>query len=504
MSTPFDLLPPELWEVVFSLTPLDKSLLTLALVCHAFNRRCIHHYLRRCTVKRLSLDDVLSEERLVLGSKSTTALTLLAAPETLVAEELSYRDTTYKPDVLLRNLTRLATVVRRAPNLRVLSVKFEMDVLPSDPNDEQERILEVLFEIISTFTKTAHQTEASRASAVVLAEPGTMFSCPLAEVAKWARDKPIVPFEARVLPWWCCLQARPGKLQPKPLEELKSVEIRFSEATNSNLISFNKEQIHLLRFQHVRLEIPCHETILQHAQLPKLREILLGRPLDPIHFRTFLANHPRLRTIEHTSNFVTRQVPTTTNPERPLVDPPLAHPNLTRLRTRCITTYGHHLSIVSGLVHSPKLDVLEYILDDANGPAEHARFIADLHALSARSKPIDLVLILPGFAFMDADWIPAKTRTSILVRWTTEPAAIAAAHELHCVRRLYLTVQSVMTGQKVVRWLRNLPALQQLSIGFWRGGDRVDLFRPHTPAQRAFISETRASLPYVQVITPGM
>ncbi|KAF7318688.1 hypothetical protein HMN09_00380500 [Mycena chlorophos] len=489
--TPFDLLPPELWELIFSLTPLDKSLLTLALVCHAFNRRCIHHYLRRCTVKRLSLDDVLSEEQLVLGSKSTAALTLLASEETLVAEELSYRDTTYKTDVLLRNLTRLATVVRRAPKLRVLSVKLALDVLASDPNDEQEQILDVLFGIISTFTKTAHQTETSRASAVVLAEPGTMFSCPLAEVAKWVRDKPIVPFEARVLPWWCCLQARPGKLQPKPLEELNSVEIRFTETTASNLISFNKEQIHLLRFQH-------------DAQLPKLREILLGRPLDPSHFRTFLSNHPRLRTIEHTSNFVTRQVPSTTNPERPLVDPPFAHPNLTRLRTRCITTYGHHLSIVAGLVHSPKLEVLEYILDDANGPAEHARFIADLHALSARSKPIDLVLHLPGFAFMDANWIPAKTRTSILVRWTTEPAAIAAARELHCVRHVYLTVQSVMTGHKVVQWLRNFPALERLRVGFWRGGDKMDFFCPYTPVQRAFIAETRASLPYVHVTTPAI
>lgn len=57
MAAALELLPAELWDIVFDLGLSNDDLLSLAQVCHTFNGFCIARYLMRHGV---SLDALLS------------------------------------------------------------------------------------------------------------------------------------------------------------------------------------------------------------------------------------------------------------------------------------------------------------------------------------------------------------------------------------------------------------------------------------------------------------
>ena len=101
----------------------NRDLLGLASTCTLFNRRCLHIYLSR---HNLSLDSLLSGKRASLPREAPIALALHCTPEPLPFEELSCDnlDVYESPWPLVC----LDSIIRRCPNLRLLSFSFEVDV----------------------------------------------------------------------------------------------------------------------------------------------------------------------------------------------------------------------------------------------------------------------------------------------------------------------------------------------------------------------------------------
>ncbi|KAJ7909250.1 hypothetical protein B0H13DRAFT_2330545 [Mycena leptocephala] len=338
---------------------------------------------------------------------------------------------------------------------------------------------------------TGLSTTAKRAAGPVFIFSGyRIFSCQPQDIAGWNLD--LFQFSPAVGPRGLIKRARrilnlnwnnplkhcfwiPTNIQ---LHTQKKLTVSaLSELRSATLESFADEGLSLPSFTILDLS-----AVIARILLPNLRRITIGiATIDPSALRLFLSRHPTIERLEYDGSEGDSE-------HRPLVDPPLAHPGLTKIQNTVSGTASMG-RVVSGLNTSPNLRTFSFACSAILSLANHARFLVNLRQISLRT--IDTILTL---SFRDD---PSKSVEGSL--WCSGEEACNVAKALHCIRSVDIYCCSVEIGLSALPWLALLPAV--LNVNFrihikWITQPRPTDEGPESEEVK-FVEQARAALPHV-------
>ncbi|KAJ7055719.1 hypothetical protein C8F01DRAFT_1234241 [Mycena amicta] len=520
MSSALDVLPAELWDIIFNLHPCNEMLLSLATVCRAFNERCIRIHFKQLGV---SLDDLLNGERAHLVADSLIALSLYFPCAALPMHELicvgldAQRACSF--------IACLNNVVLRSPELKFLSVSFNGDLYRIPPR-KREIALAMLCSVVSGLTERVGPTP------VFVRTQFSTFSCKAGDMSNWnlhrysfnaptARHRSWLgalrtDTEMRKVPYFTTTRLHDGTTERvSTLRQLSSIEVQLTSIPSGSFVTFDASFITSLTINcpPTPARITCLEAMLAYAQLPNLTYLYLftHRPSDPALLRRFLVCSPNLHLLQyvclekgHNSNTAIL----------PLVEPPLAHPSLTHLQTRIAPWDQQPRSIVAGLASSPNIEAFKFSLESFILPVQANRLLHDLHCVAARTSTNRVTLNL---AFTPL-WCQFKlwekerySRRYSALDWTDDPSAMDVARRMQNVCTAHISHHSVVEARRLLKWLAVLPDVTQVmfvlrikaTTGRWYSRKELSSSELRA-AEEGFLKEAREALPHVASVFCSM
>ncbi|KAJ7825355.1 hypothetical protein B0H14DRAFT_3468547 [Mycena olivaceomarginata] len=335
LASPGDILPVELWELIFRHIELDPELLRLARVCSTFNAVSIRLLLAR----HGQAQDVFDSPSLQLSVHTLPALylSLQSLSATRVACSLDRAKTRW-------NIHLLDALLTRTPNLRRLDLEFDHDL--------RGRVFIFLGDKILSWWPRG----------VVSSDRGTT-----TKTGAWVK---------RIRERFGRTKSTTGKIPDTGLLSLRAVSIQ--------LVKGDKDPP--CRLYGVNIPAVDIDSALVHVALPSLRRVVIRtNKANPTALRTFLANHPQVSDITYD---VPDEVLTSTHK---LIDPPLAHPTLALFTSATDVLGSAHL--LCGLQDSPNL--YEFTFSFPGGtltPERLALLLEDLRLVAARTRDTKLTL----------------------------------------------------------------------------------------------------------------
>ncbi|KAJ7055691.1 hypothetical protein C8F01DRAFT_1157334 [Mycena amicta] len=527
MSSALDVLPAELWDIIFNLHPCNEMLLSLATVCRAFNERCIRIHFTQLGV---SLDDLLNGECVHLVADSLVALSLYSPCTALPMHELICVE--LDAQQACRFIACLDNVVLRSPELKFLSVSFNSDLFKI-PFRKRKIALPMLCSVVSGLTErvgptpvfvcTRFSTFSCRAGDISdWSLPHYRFNAPTANSRSWlgargtAADEDET--EIRPAPFLTPTRLHDGTTERVPaLRQLSSIEVQLTGSPSGSFVTFDASFITSLTINcpPTPARITCLEAMLAYAQLPNLTYLYLftHRPSDPALLRRFLMCSPNLHQLQYVCLEKGHSSNTTI---LPLVEPPLAHPSLTHLQTRIAPWDQQPRSIVAGLASSPNIEAFKFSLESFILPVQANRLLHDLNCIAARTStnPVTLNLVLTRSWHQFKLWDKERYRKRCsALNWVDDPLAMDIAGRMQHVCSVDMWFQSIVDARRLLTWLAALPDLTRVSFtlriqttaGRWysRQTRKLSLSELRA-AQDGFLKEAREALPHVASVFCSM
>ncbi|KAJ7055711.1 hypothetical protein C8F01DRAFT_1373243 [Mycena amicta] len=511
-----DVLPAELWDIIFNLHPCNEMLLSLATVCRAFNERCIRIHF---TQRGASLDDLFNGERVHLVADSLIALSLYSPCATFPMHELICVQ--LDAQRACRFIACLDNVVLRSPELKFLSVSFDSD-LYRIPLRRREFALTMLCCVVSGLTERVGPTP------VFICTRYNTFSCKAGDISKWNLHN--YSFNTPTASSWLGA-LRPTTERPKvphrtrtrlhggttekvaPLSQLKSVQVQLTGSPSGSFVTFDASFI--TSVNEVLPPTPAHtasvEAMLAQAQLPSLRSLILHvySPLaDPTALRRFLVSSTNLQYLEYACFAKEQSMGPAVSP---LIDPPLAHLGLVYVRT-CISPRGKQ-SPVAGLASSPNIETFEFSIETFEFslesfilPVQANHLLHDLGCIAVRTstQPVTLRLMFTDSWRAFKLWEKERySRRCPALNWVDDPSAMDIAQRMQHVCSVDIWLQSVVEARRLLTWLAALPDATQVTFhinlgntGRWYLRRKLSLSEV-SAVEDALITEAQGALPHV-------
>ncbi|KAF7300138.1 F-box domain-containing protein [Mycena kentingensis (nom. inval.)] len=526
-----DILPYELWEIIFRQEHTASELLGCAKLCHCFNELCLRIYLegRGWTPEKLFAAEIpaISEDILPVLALYNPARPL--AVRKFACTLPGSMHTKQRIAALGSLVGSLASVVSRATKLEELSVTFAYDIIANARRVQDGRkILRALCGVLSAATKRVN-------GPVYVLTDGAIHSCRPQDIAGWKLERfqynPLAGKGQDVSPsssgpWSVDTRLHTGKTaQVRPLRCITSLSLRVSGDGGHSILILDPRSISYISLRDDAFPL---DPILASLSLPSLRTVNVhSATIDPRGLRTLLVNHPGVVRMEYHTSPPSPGVP------RPLIEPPLAHPGLIELAT--IASAGR---LIPALIDSPHLRVLSYSLPAFLPLTKSDAFLADLRAIAARTPAQDDSDATPAphaSRFIASDRENRLTlKLSFYERrqywlWNSHrlkasnPALAFASHPrlpdivagLDTVRAVYLTFWSMHAAQRAIPFLALFPANSLEDVDFGLEGVKDSVQYQHAPWSRKskkehtltfkdmerFLDGVRRQLPGVKSVT---
>ncbi|KAJ6537992.1 hypothetical protein B0H19DRAFT_1382599 [Mycena capillaripes] len=478
-----DLLPMELWELVFE-SLLDEDLLVAARVCSAWNDRCVRMFLLRSGFSRLE-----STTGLILDSHELPALQLSLIP-------LPLRTLACRPwgSVLMRDLRCIQDFVSRSRDIEQLNLTFCC-------NFTRIHVAHGL----SCSAMRAEFCDVLRAMAQKTSGPLIMISnseiylVDHQDLAKWwprqreyrslsnLQRLPLIKKVRTVLTRrtprsdFSLLVGQRGKKQAFVcLSSVHTVEMRSVHPGSSpqvlppfTLLTFDeKTQYKLVIGWHSSadpwISSERLNTVLPYVHLPALETIRIGVVLDPMAFTQFLAAHDRIREIQ-LERGAPAHVP---RADEMLTSAPVALPNLTRV----LCTAAADLALLLNSVHPPP-NLTGVTIDFACAtPSDALAFKRALRRLSLHTGDVVLCLDLRTSACTGPGWPDSDDRL--------------IASVLYCVGRLCIEFSAEDDVRSLLPWAACLSRLRSLHM----------VCRKTIRQTSSLLQEAKEALPWVSEV----
>ncbi|KAJ7060427.1 hypothetical protein C8F01DRAFT_1231641 [Mycena amicta] len=355
------LLPVELWEHILYHVPSTEDLLTrLASVCTLYNELCIRICLER---QGVSTED-LQKPILHLSGAIIRPICLLPRTYTFPARQVnSHVDPTQIPS----EVRRLVGTLERCVSLEALSIPLQSDPFqvsrPSRPP------------VLSGLCKLLSEVAARNSAPVFVLVGQDRFSCMPVDISLWKLHEfefnPPSPdpvyFGALSYTWTRLHTGNATRAQR--LTSLESVDLTLVEKSASqralSLLTLNRASITQLVLGRPKEFVPYLTSMLWHISLPNLRDLnIYTDKINPAALHYFLVHHPLIENVDFA-------LPSNDNAiSNPLLDAPLAHPNIVSLFARAKVGPCAH-PIIRFLCASPKIRTFGFALDPF-GPTSHA------------------------------------------------------------------------------------------------------------------------------------
>ncbi|KAF7313075.1 hypothetical protein MKEN_00993000 [Mycena kentingensis (nom. inval.)] len=489
MSRYRPVLPPELWDLIFSYLP-NTVLLSLGIVSRLFNERCIRLYLVRSGCDK-RIDELLDNSGVSLSTGAVRALAHCISSHPFPFNNISC-EMQFDTSNPLVPLYALMKVMKRCPKLDELFISFPMvDIFSLPHRGAPTHTVRLLAHTIAQMLRSAP------GGPTLVVGANAMFSCAAYDVSGWSQYNLRSPIptrrgdiysserinndeDASGPPYLTFLRfdrdVRRGYLPIffGPGEEVNSVDVRLLRATGPykgwQLVTFNAAFItHLyLRAPAPAYEIRSLEIALRHITLPHLERVGIStRGIDPTALRRFFEVHTTIEAIEFTilhsadaENTTPRSSAGTRRAH--LLHPPLNHPSL-----RQLVNYEHSPQssprLVPSFYNSPNLSIFE--LHFPASVLNPAPFLEDLRTIASRTQTNSLELNLTFFG-RPATATLSRIRDAVLppVRWADSREALIIAASLIRVRKLTVKLVSVSAAQRLLPWLAAFPNLEKLEI----------------------------------------
>ncbi|KAJ7318480.1 hypothetical protein DFH08DRAFT_819762 [Mycena albidolilacea] len=455
-----ELLPVELWERIFHQVPSTEDLLTrLAGVCTLYNELCIRVCLER---QGVSPDD-LKASVLHLSGTITRPLCLLPPARTFPARQVSCH---VDPDQMPTELRQLTETLARCTSMDALSISLRSDLFPvSQP--ACEAVLSGLCELLSRV--------AARNSAPVFVLMGSdMFSCMPEDISVWKLHQfeysPPPPsrwtpsYTTFRPPMYTTTRIHKGQFtRVRTLTSLTSVELMLvGESAPERLQPFSLLALDLASITQLVLGghpeefVPYFSSMLWHISLPYLRNLdIYTDEIDPAALRHFLVHHPLIEHVDfglHSNDNAILY---------PLLDAPLAHPNIVTLFARANAEPCVH-PIIPFLCACPESVELSLCLPESRS------WWSSLQAYAFGQQP---------------------------VAWASTTDAQAIAARLHNVHKLRIEMWSLQTANQLLPWLAAFPAVTEIDFSLHFRSSGI------TPTGNEFLHAARQALPNIQGIS---
>jgi Arc/MetJ family transcription regulator len=394
LASPGDILPVELWELIFRHIELDPELLRLARVCSTFNAVSIRLLLARHGQGQ----DVFDSPSLQLSVHTLPALylSLQSFSAARVTCSLDRAKTRW-------NIHLLDALLTRTPNLRRLDLEFGHDLL-----GDRACVNSAFRDMVAS---VVHRTTGP----VFIFLEKEIFSCWPRDVDTWDLQQSLFmssyPGTTKTGAWVKHIRERFGRkpvptkdttgkillhtgdiIDMKRLYRLRAVSIQLVEGNKDPpcaLLILNPGEVDTICLgRRHGANIPAVDLggALVHVTLPSLRRVIIRTDkANPTALRTFLANHPQVSDITYD---VPEGVLTSTHK---LIDPPLAHPTLALFTSATDVLGSAHL--LCGLQDSPNLS--EFTFSFPGGtlrPERLALLLQDLRLVAARTRGTKLTL----------------------------------------------------------------------------------------------------------------
>ncbi|KAJ7073567.1 hypothetical protein C8F01DRAFT_1097753 [Mycena amicta] len=516
------LLSVELWERILRLVPSTEDLLTrLAGVCTLYNELCI----RICLERQGVYPDDLQKSILDLSGAITRPICRLPSTRTFAARQVNCR---VDPATMASELRRLDETLERCGSLVSLSIALQSDPFQV-PQTAREAVLFVFCELLSKI--------AARNSAPVFVLMGAdMFSCMPEDISLWKLHQfefnPPPPSSPAPRSWllppadvgffkrldkrlgyiWTRLHtgnsARVHKLTSLDSVDLTLVEESAPERSLQpfNLLTLNRASItSLVLGSRPKEFVPYFTSMLWHISLPNLRNLdIFTDEIDPAALHNFLGRHPLIEHVDFALSSNDNAI------LHPLLDAPLAHPNMVSLFARANAEPCAH-PIIRFLCDSPKIRTFGFALDPF-GPASHAHpFLRDLRHIASRAcpEPVELNLFLQDFRSW-WDSLRAYVLGQQPLAWAHTADALTIAARMHNVHKLTISLSSVQTADQLFPWLAAFPAVQEIdfTLAFVSSGEafvhaafpavqEIDFILAFVSSGEAFVHAARKALPNV-------
>ncbi|KAF8217284.1 hypothetical protein K438DRAFT_2082729 [Mycena galopus ATCC 62051] len=333
LASPADILPVELWEVIFRHIKCDPELLCLARVCSTFNAVSIRLLLARHGQGQ----DIFGRTDLQLSASTLPGLYLSLR---------AFRDI-------------VASVVHRTTG--PVFIFLADDIFSCWPHDvDTWDLQQSLFMSPNPRTKTGAWVKRIR--------------------ERFGR-KPTELTTGKIM-------LHTGDIvDVKKFYSLRAVSIQLVEGNQDPpcaILILNPGKVATI----CGANIPAVDLggALVHIALPSLRRVIIRTDkVNPTALRTFLANHPLISEITYD---VSGGVLTSTHK---LIDPPLAHPGMLALFRGATNTLGS-ARLLCGLQDSPNLNEFGFSFHGTLTPEWLALFLEDLRLVAVRTCDTKLTL----------------------------------------------------------------------------------------------------------------
>ncbi|KAJ6549731.1 hypothetical protein B0H19DRAFT_1159687 [Mycena capillaripes] len=447
-----DILPVELWELIFRHIEFDPELLCLARVCSAFNAVSIRLLLARHGQGQ----DVFDRTDLQLSVYILRGLYLSMQffSATRVTCSLDMAESRW-------NIHLLDALLTRTPNLRRLDLEFDHDLL-GDPACVNRAFRDMVASMV-------HRTTGP----VFIFLADEIFSCWPHDVDTWdlqqSRFMRSDPWTTKAGTWVKRIRERVGR-KPVPtksttgkillhtgdivdmtaLSFLRGVSIQLVEGDKGPpcaLLILNpaeRDTICLGGLYGTTIPAVDVDGTLVHVAFPSLRRVIIRTDkVNPTALRTFLANHPEVSEI-------TYDVPggdlTSTHK---LIDPPLAHPALALFRST--TDALGSARVLCGLQDSPNLNEFAISFTKTFRPEQFAPLIEDLRLVGVRARGSKLTLDVWRWQHLAQ---PVNF-------WASEGAR-ELARTMHAVHVCFVNTLTIWHAREMFPWLAQLPSAAEI------------------------------------------
>ncbi|KAF7336107.1 hypothetical protein MVEN_02157700 [Mycena venus] len=494
LASPGDILPVELWELIFHHIEFDPELLCLARVCSTFNAVSIRLLLDRHGQGQDVFD--CTDLQLSVSTLPGLYLSLRSFSATRVTCSFDRAETRW-------NIHLLDALLTRTPNLRRLDLEFNHDLLGGLPC-----VTRAFRDMVAS---VVHRTTGP----VFIFLADEIFSCWPHDVDTWDLQQSLFMFPdlgTKTGTWVKRIRERFGRkpvptksttgkillhtgdiVDMKRLPSLRAVSIQLVESNKDSpcaLLILNPGEVDTICLGRLYgANIPAVDLggALIHVSLPSLRHVIIRTDkANPTALRTFLANHPQVSDIKYD---VPGGLLTSTNK---LIDPPLAHPTLALFRS-AINALGS-ARVLCGLQDSPNLYEFAFSFPRTLRPEQLALLLEDLRLVAVRTRDTKLTLGV---------WEPQHLAQPVKL-WASEEEAWEVARTMHAVHVCLIKTSTIRDAREMFPWLAQLPSAAEIHFEIHEDFPYMDDipsgFNPQEGIPE-FLEEARAALVSVQDIT---
>ncbi|KAJ6538839.1 hypothetical protein DFH09DRAFT_1397490 [Mycena vulgaris] len=485
LASPGDILPVELWELIFRHIEFDPELLHLARVCSAFNAVSIRLLLARHGQGQDVFD--CTDLQLSVYTLPVLYLSLRSFSATRVTCSFDRAETRW-------NIHLLDALLTRTPNLRRLDLEFNHDLLGG--------LACVNRAFRDMVVSVVHRTTGP----VFIFLADEIFSCWPHDVDTWDLQHSLFmspDLGTKTGTWVKRIRERFGRkrvptesttgkillhtgdiVDMKRLSSLRAVSIQLvNKDPSCALLILNPGEVDTICLGRLYgANIPAVDLgcALVDVALPSLRHVIIRTDkVNPTALRTFLANHPQVSDIKYD---VPDGVLTSTNK---LIDPPLAHPALALFRSA--TNALGFARVLCGLQDSPNLYEFAFSFPGTLRPEQFALLLEDLRLVAVRTRDTKLTLGV---------WEPQHLAQPVKL-WASEEEAREVARTMRAVHVCLIKTSTIQDAREMFPWLAQLPSAAEIQFEIHEDFPYMDDipsgFNPQEGIPE-FLEEARAAL----------